>query len=212
LNHTELVERVGAEPASEPAEAVLEIENLRTHFFTAAGIVRAVDSVSYAVRSGETLGVVGESGCGKSVTALSILRLVANSPGRSSTAQSASPIRTFRSDRKRDGGNPRQRHLDDLPEADDVAEPFWSKNPSTLPACPRPGVFPTFKDWVPKEDAVTVARLKAAGAVIFGKTNVPISLADWQSYNDIYGTTNNPWDLGRTPGGSSGGAAACPDA
>ena len=65
---------------------------------------------------------------------------------------------------------------------------------------------------MPKEDAVTVARLKAAGAVIFGKTNVPISLADWQSYNDIYGTTNNPWDLGRTPGGSSGGAAACPGA
>jgi amidase len=44
--------------------------------------------------------------------------------------------------------------------------------------------------------------------VIAGKTNVPLALADWQSYNDIYGTTNNPWDLGRTPGGSSGGAAA----
>jgi oligopeptide/dipeptide ABC transporter ATP-binding protein len=82
LNHTELVEQVSAEPGSEPAEAVLEIENLRTHFFTAGGIVRAVDGVSYAVRSGETLGVVGESGCGKSVTALSILRLVASPPGR----------------------------------------------------------------------------------------------------------------------------------
>jgi amidase len=44
--------------------------------------------------------------------------------------------------------------------------------------------------------------------VILGKTNVPISLADWQSYNNIYGTTNNPWDLGRSPGGSSGGGAA----
>lgn len=51
-------------------------------------------------------------------------------------------------------------------------------------------------------------RLKAAGAVIMGKTNVPVGLADWQSYNPVYGTTNNPWDLGRTPGGSSGGAAA----
>src|SRR6202007_1259825 len=66
----------------EPERPVLEIEDLKTHFFTAGGIVRAVDGVSYAVRSGETLGVVGESGCGKSVTALSILRLVADPPGR----------------------------------------------------------------------------------------------------------------------------------
>ena len=61
---------------------VLEIENLQTHFFTPGGVVRAVDGVSYSVRAGETLGVVGESGCGKSVTALSILRLVTSPPGR----------------------------------------------------------------------------------------------------------------------------------
>jgi len=61
---------------------VLEIDDLRTHFFTQIGVIRAVDGVSYAVRAGETLGVVGESGCGKSVTALSILRLVASPPGR----------------------------------------------------------------------------------------------------------------------------------
>ena len=61
---------------------VLEIEDLQTHFFTGDGVVRAVDGVSYSVRSGETLGVVGESGCGKSVTALSVLRLVADPPGR----------------------------------------------------------------------------------------------------------------------------------
>jgi oligopeptide/dipeptide ABC transporter ATP-binding protein len=71
-----------AEPAAPSAEAILEISNLRTHFFTAAGVVRAVDGVSYGVRSGEILGVVGESGCGKSVTALSVLRLVADPPGR----------------------------------------------------------------------------------------------------------------------------------
>jgi amidase len=58
------------------------------------------------------------------------------------------------------------------------------------------------------EDAVAVRRLKAAGAIVIGKTNVPLMLADWQSYNAIYGTTNNPWDLARTPGGSSGGGAA----
>jgi oligopeptide/dipeptide ABC transporter ATP-binding protein len=61
---------------------ILQVEGLQTHFFTAVGTVRAVDGVSYALRSGETLGIVGESGCGKSVSALSILRLVANPPGR----------------------------------------------------------------------------------------------------------------------------------
>ncbi len=57
-------------------------------------------------------------------------------------------------------------------------------------------------------NALAVDRLLAAGAVIFGKTNVPVLLADSQSYNPVYGTTNNPWDTSRTPGGSSGGAAA----
>ncbi|CAN5913143.1 ABC transporter ATP-binding protein [soil metagenome] len=74
--------RVVGDPVAVPAQTVLEIDDLQTHFFTAIGTVRAVDGVSYALGSGETLGVVGESGCGKSVTALSILRLVADPPGR----------------------------------------------------------------------------------------------------------------------------------
>ena len=57
-------------------------------------------------------------------------------------------------------------------------------------------------------DALPVERLEAAGAVVFGKTNVPVALADWQSYNPVYGTTSNPWNLAHTPGGSSGGSAA----
>ena len=72
----------GSQPEVSAPPAVLEIEDLKTYFFTPAGVVKAVDGVSYAVRGGETLGVVGESGCGKSVTALSVLRLVANPPGR----------------------------------------------------------------------------------------------------------------------------------
>jgi amidase len=68
--------------------------------------------------------------------------------------------------------------------------------------------IPEARGFIAAEDAVSVARLKAAGAIVLGKTNVPRDLDDWQSYNDVYGTTNNPWDTGRTPGGSSGGAAA----
>lgn len=65
-----------------------------------------------------------------------------------------------------------------------------------------------FADYVPERDAEVVARIRAGGAIVFGKTNLPTFAGDAQSYNDLFGTTNNPWDAGRTPGGSSGGAAA----
>jgi amidase len=67
---------------------------------------------------------------------------------------------------------------------------------------------PSLKNHVPPRDAVVAARLKRAGAVILGKTNVPIWASDWQSYNEVFGQSNNPWDLARTPGGSTGGGAA----
>lgn len=86
--------------------------------------------------------------------------------------------------------------------------PMTVKEQHNIAGLPTTWGYPQCRDWRPAADALTVARLKAAGAVILGKTNVPFGLADWQSYNDIYGTTNNPWDLGRSPGGSSGGGAA----
>ncbi len=67
---------------------------------------------------------------------------------------------------------------------------------------------PELKDNLPPRNALAVDRLLGAGVMLFGKTNVPINLADYQSYNAIYGVTNNPWDLSRSPGGSSGGSAA----
>ena len=67
---------------------------------------------------------------------------------------------------------------------------------------------PELRDYVPSVDAITVGRLRAAGAVIAGKTNTPLYASDHQTFNELFGQTNNPWDLNRTPGGSSGGAAA----
>jgi amidase len=86
--------------------------------------------------------------------------------------------------------------------------PMTVKEQFNIAGLPTTWGFPKYRDWRPDADALAIQRLKAAGAIILGKTNVPISLTDWQSYNDVYGTTNNPWDLTRSPGGSSGGAAA----
>jgi peptide/nickel transport system ATP-binding protein len=77
--------QVTTTPAPSPAaagETVLAVENLQTYFYTRRGLMKAVDRVSFSVRAGETLAIVGESGCGKSITALSVMRLVPSPPGR----------------------------------------------------------------------------------------------------------------------------------
>ena len=86
--------------------------------------------------------------------------------------------------------------------------PMTCKDSFNVAGLPTTFGIPEFRDNIAETDALSVRRLKAAGAIIFGKTNVPLGLADFQSYNDIYGTTNNPWNLERIPGGSSGGSAA----
>ncbi len=86
--------------------------------------------------------------------------------------------------------------------------PMTIKEAFNVTGLPTSWGFPQFKGFVPKEDAIVVSRVKEAGAIILGKTNLPTGLADFQSYNDVYGQTNNPSDLGRSPGGSSGGSAA----
>jgi amidase len=83
-----------------------------------------------------------------------------------------------------------------------VKESFdWTGQPSTWGD-------PALANNIAKTDAAVLTRMCEAGAVPYGKTNVPLALSDWQSFNAIYGTTNNPWDVTRTPGGSSGGSAA----
>jgi len=86
--------------------------------------------------------------------------------------------------------------------------PMTIKESYQISGSPTTWGNPDFRNNITDQDAVSVARLKAAGVNLYGKTNVPLMLADWQSFNEIYGTTNNPWDLSRTPGGSSGGSAA----
>jgi len=86
--------------------------------------------------------------------------------------------------------------------------PMTVKESLDVAGLPTTWGLPQLRDFRAREDAVVVARLKTAGAVILGKTNVPPSLADWQSTNPIYGRTVNPHDATRSPGGSSGGAAA----
>ncbi|MEV0767104.1 amidase [Nocardia salmonicida] len=86
--------------------------------------------------------------------------------------------------------------------------PVTVKESYDMAGLPTTWGMPHNKDFVPAEDAIQVSRLEAAGAVMLGKTNVPLGLRDVQSFNEIYGTTNNPWDHSRTPGGSSGGSSA----
>ena len=86
--------------------------------------------------------------------------------------------------------------------------PFSVKESFDVAGWPTTCGNPALREHVAQRDATVVQRLREAGAVLIGKTNVPLGLRDWQSYNAVYGTTRNPHDPSRTPGGSSGGSAA----
>lgn len=86
--------------------------------------------------------------------------------------------------------------------------PMTVKETFDVAGLPTTWGVPEHSGAIARDDATVVERLKAAGAHVIGKTNVPLRLGDWQSYNDVYGTTRNPWDPERSPGGSSGGSAA----
>ena len=86
--------------------------------------------------------------------------------------------------------------------------PVTVKESFDLSGAPTTWGDPEHNENLATSDSDPVARLRAAGAIVFGKTNVPLNLVEWQSFNQVYGTTKNPWDQTRTPGGSSGGSAA----
>src|SRR3954452_7073654 len=82
--------------------------------------------------------------------------------------------------------------------------PMTIKESFQVAGSPTTWGLPAMKDNVTESTAVLAQPMIDAGVTLFGKSNVPVMLADWQSYNSVYGTTNNPWDVSRTPGGSSG--------
>jgi len=86
--------------------------------------------------------------------------------------------------------------------------PMTVKDVYEVVGMPATSGDPRLKNHMPERNAIAVQRLIDAGAIVFGKTNTPFYAMDFQTFNEVYGTTNNPWDLTRTPGGSSGGAAA----
>ena len=86
--------------------------------------------------------------------------------------------------------------------------PVTVKESFDLAGSPTTWGIPEHRDNIAETDSAVVEKYRAAGAVVYGKTNVPFMLADWQSFNEIHGTCNNPWNLARTPGGSSGGSGA----
>ena len=86
--------------------------------------------------------------------------------------------------------------------------PMTIKEAYNVKGLPTTWGHPAFGDNIAQQDSEVTKRLKSAGAHFMGLSNVPLNLGDFQSYNDVYGQTNNPWDVTRTPGGSSGGSAA----
>jgi amidase len=115
-------------------------------------------------------------------------------------------VRDF--DRARDAARAADAALAQGERAPLLGVPMTIKEANWQVGTPTTWGMEMWRDWQAPVDGLGVSRLKAAGAVILGKSNVPPMLADWQSDNPVYGRTNNPWDLSRTPGGSSGGSGA----
>ncbi|GAI29586.1 unnamed protein product, partial [marine sediment metagenome] len=105
-------------------DLLLEVKNLKTYFYTDEGVVRAVDGISFDIKKGETLGMIGESGCGKSVSALSIMRLISEPPGRIMEGKI-----NFQGEDLREKSEPEMRRIRGNEIAMVFQEPMTSLNP-----------------------------------------------------------------------------------
>ncbi len=121
-------------------------------------------------------------------------------------AINAIPVRDFERARRRAKALDRKRK--DGAKGKLFGVPMTVKESFDMAGLPTTWGIPGLEQTRATRDALAVERLVAAGANPFGKTNVPLHLGDWQTFNAIYGTTNNPWDVTKGPGGSSGGSAA----
>ncbi len=117
-------------------------------------------------------------------------------------------VRDFAAARKRARAMDRELARGGAPKGPFFGVPMTVKESYDVEGLPTTRGLTSLREHRAQRHAIAVQRLLAAGANIFGKTNVPVHLSDWQTFNPIYGTTNNPWDVTRTPGGSSGGSAA----
>lgn len=118
----------------------------------------------------------------------------------------AIPVKTF--DRARASADTADRRLGRGEEGPLLGLPMTLKESTLVAGLPQTAGLTAFEGYRPDADGVIARRVFAAGGCLLGKTNIPVALADWQADSPVYGTTNNPWDLARTPGGSTGGGGA----
>jgi amidase len=118
----------------------------------------------------------------------------------------AIPVRTF--DRAREAAQRADRARADGERVPLLGLPMTLKESTQVAGLPQSAGIEPLKDYRPASDGPSARSVFAAGACLLGKTNIPVALGDWQADSPVYGRTNNPWDLERTPGGSTGGGAA----
>ena len=118
----------------------------------------------------------------------------------------AIPVRTF--DRARQAAKRADERLTAGDTAPLLGLPMTLKESTLTAGLPQSAGILDFKAYRPALDGPIAARVFRAGASLLGKTNIPVALGDWQANSPVYGRTNNPWDVSRTPGGSTGGGGA----
>ncbi|WP_300376061.1 amidase family protein [Henriciella sp.] len=142
----------------------------------------------------------------KEVSALEVCDAAIDRIERLDNAINAVVVRDF--ERARKAARSIDANLSDLSGKPLLGVAMTVKESNDMTGLPTTWGMEAFADYRPDTDALAVKHLKDAGAVIVGKTNAPVALADWQSFNPVYGRTVNPHDTSRTPGGSSGGSSA----
>ena len=116
----------------------------------------------------------------------------------------AIPVRTF--DRARAAAKRADERIAEGQRSLLLGVPMTLKESALVSGLPQTAGIPEFKGYIPEHDGTIARRVFDAGACLLGKTNIPYGVADWQADSPVYGRTNNPWDLTRSPGGSTGGS------